>query len=249
MSKKNLQKQEGLEKLLRYILGVRPDEFGLWPDEEGFVAVKALLAALHDEEGWRGIREAQIMMLVNLPGGQSAFEKLEGRIRLKKELASLPPPAPQQSALPKLLYTAFKPAAWPVIHEKGLFPKAGERAVLLWTEKAQAEKIGRRLAPNPVLVTVQAGAAQRAGALFQPYSELLWLTEKLEPVYLAGPPLPPKEEENERRHEKESLREPVGSFYLEPAEPQVHKGKKKGKYSDAPDWKNQTRRERRRRGD
>ena len=48
MAKKTTQKQDSLEKLLRYILGLRPDEFGLHPDENGYVAVKPLLAALHD---------------------------------------------------------------------------------------------------------------------------------------------------------------------------------------------------------
>ena len=248
MSKKNLQKQDGLEKILRYILGVRPDEFGLHPDEDGFVSMKNLLAAFHDEEGWRGVREGQIMMLTNQPGDSSPFEAGERGLRLKPALAALPPEAPDQSALPKTLFLPLKPSAWPVIHEKGLFPKIEETMVQLWAEKEMAEKIGRRFSPAPVLVTVQAVAARKAGAEFTPYSDLLWLTAKVDTAFLIGPPVPPKEEAPVRKV-KEKTTEPAGSFHVAVPEPEVHRGKKKGRYGDAPDWKNQIRRDRRRHGD
>jgi len=246
MATKTIQKQDSLEKLLRYVLGCRPDEFGLHPDENGFVSIKALLAGLHDEDGWRGVREGQIMMQANQPGGLSPFE-IEGQnIRLKPELSSLPPEAPSAAEMPKILYLPLKPAAWPVIFERGLFPKPGEAVARLWADKDLAQKIGRRLGPAPVLVTVQAGAARKAGADFTPYSDLLWLTAEVPARFLTGPPAPPKEEEPPSRRAKEKAPEPAGSFHLDPPDAQIHRGKKKGKHGDAPDWKNQTRRDRRR---
>lgn len=247
MAKKTVQKQDSLEKLLRYILGIRPDEFGLHPDGQGFVSLKDLLAALHDEEGWRGVREGQINMLANQPGEQSAFEIQDGTVRLKPSLSELPPEAPVQAELPKLLYLPLKPAAWPVIHEKGLFPKAGQSLVRLWADEELAGKIGRRLSPTPVLVSVRSAAARQDGAVFSPYSELLWLTAEVPARFLSGPPVPPKEEEAPSRKAK-AQPEPAGSFHLPTPESQVeiHRGKKKGKYGDSPDWKNQTRRDRRR---
>lgn len=247
MSKKTAQKQDGLEKLLRYILGLRPDEFGLKPDSDGYVPIKALLAALHDEELWRGVREGQIAMLANQPGNASPFEIEGPLIRLKPELSSLPPEAPALAALPKLLYLPLKPQAWPVIHEKGLFPKLGESEARLWADEELARKIARRLSPTPVLVTVRAAAAFKEGAEFKPYSELLWLTAAVPPAFLTGPPVPPKEEEPPKSRAPKAEPEkqpPAGSFFM--AEPEVHKGKKKGKHGDSPDWKNQTRRDRRR---
>lgn len=245
MAKKTVQKQDSLEKLLRYILGVRPDEFGLHPDENGFVPMKSLLAALHDEDGYRGAREGQITMLANQPGGQSPFEIEGPAIRLKPALASLPPEAPEAAQLPKLLHLALKPAAWAVISERGLYPKTGETLVRLWTEKDLAEKIGRRAGPDPALITIRALAARQEGAAFTPYSELLWLTTEVPAKFLSGPPVPPKEEEPPSRRTKERP-EPAGSFHLPNPEPEISRGKKKGKHSDAPDWKNQTRRDRRR---
>jgi putative RNA 2'-phosphotransferase len=247
MATKIVQKQDSLEKFLRYVLGCRPDEFGLHPDARGFVPVKALLAGLHDEDGWRGVREGQITMLVNQPGNLSPFEVEGADIRLKPELASLPPEAPAAAEMPKTLYLPLKPAAWPVIAERGLFPKLGASFARLWADKDLAQKIGRRLASEPVLVTVQAAAARKAGAAFTPYSELLWLTAEVPVRFLSGPPVPPKEEEPPSRKAKEKAPELPGSFHVEaPAAPQIHQGKKKGKHGDAPDWKNQTRRDRRR---
>lgn len=245
MAKKTIQKQDSLEKLLRYILGSRPDEFGLHPDEAGYVPMKSLLAALHDEEGWRGVREGQITMLANQPGGQSPFEIDGPSVRLKPEFSALPPEAPAADQLPKTLHLPLKPTAWPVISERGLFPKTGESVTRLWADPEMARKIGLRLSPNPVMVTVRATAARQAGADFTPYSELLWLTGEVPARFLSGPPVPPKEEEPPTRRVKEAP-EPAGSFHLNTPEPAIHRGKVKGKHSDSPDWKNQTRRDRRR---
>ncbi|MDL2259566.1 hypothetical protein LJB99_01635 [Deltaproteobacteria bacterium OttesenSCG-928-K17] len=264
MSKKTAQKQDGLEKLLRYMLGLRPDEFGLKPDKAGYVPLKALLAALHDEDGCRGVREGQLAMLCNQPGGAADFEIENGAIRLKPALSSLPPEAPGEGELPKLLYLPLKPQVWPVFHEKGVFPKPrrgqaspptldgaddaaamDENEVNLWADEELAKKIGRRLSPTPVLVTVRAVAARQAGAVFKPYSELLWTTAEVPARFLNGPPVPPKEEAPpSRKPAAKPEPEPAGSFFL--GEPEIHRGKKKGKHEDSPDWKNQTRRDRRR---
>jgi putative RNA 2'-phosphotransferase len=251
MTKKTIQKQDSLEKILRYALGVRPDEFGLYPDSGGFVPLKALVAALHDEDGWRGIREGQIMMLVNQPGDQSPFEEKEALLRLKPTLASLPPEAPPASALPKTLFAALKPAAWAVISERGFYPKAGETSLRLWADQELALKVGRRLSPQAVMVTIQAVKARQAGAGFRPYSDLLWLTDSIPAVFLSGPPVPPRNEEAPLRRPQEKKPEPPpGSVFppLPEAAFEVHRGKKKGRHSDTPDWKNQIRRDRRRQG-
>ncbi|MDR1922611.1 MAG: hypothetical protein LBS31_12855, partial [Candidatus Adiutrix sp.] len=142
-----------------------------------------------------------------------------------------------------------KPSAWPVISERGLFPKAGEAAVLLWRDREQALKIGRRQWPQPVVVAVKTGPALSGGTLFRPYSELLWLTGRVEARFLAGPPTPPKEEAPSRGAKDDRAAALPGSFYLETPPPEVHRGKKKGKHGDAPDWKNQIRRDRRRHGE
>ena len=69
-------------RFLKYILGLRPDEFGLVPDRDGYVKIKDLLKAVHEEAGWRSFRQANIneMMLSLAP---PPLEISENRIRAK----------------------------------------------------------------------------------------------------------------------------------------------------------------------
>ena len=247
MTRHAQQRQDSLEKMLRYILGAAPDEFGLHPEREGFVPLKALLAALRDEEGWRGVREGQILGLANQPGDRSPFELDETKIRLKPALAALPPEAPPLSALPKRLYAAFKPAAWAAISWRGLYPKTGEDVVRLWADADLALKVGLRISAPAVLVTIQALKAHQAGTVFKPYSERLWLAAEVPAAFLSGPPVPPQavQPQEERPAPAGFWEKGSGRPAVFP-EPEVHRGKKKGKHGDEPDWKNQRRRERRR---
>ena len=48
MAEKHLRKVEILSRLMSYILGNRPDEFGLVPDREGYVGMKEFLQAIHE---------------------------------------------------------------------------------------------------------------------------------------------------------------------------------------------------------
>ena len=49
MPKKNKRKVTNLSRLMSYVLGNRPDEFGLVPDKEGYITVKELLKAINEE--------------------------------------------------------------------------------------------------------------------------------------------------------------------------------------------------------
>jgi hypothetical protein len=49
-----------LSRFLIYILAHRPDEFGLVPDPIGFVSMKELLRAIHEEPGWGYVREGHL---------------------------------------------------------------------------------------------------------------------------------------------------------------------------------------------
>jgi hypothetical protein len=159
-------------------------------------------------------------------------------IRLKPELSGLPPEAPVESALPKALYGAFKPAAWAVLSRRGLRPKPGEEVVRLWSEAELALRVGRRFSAAAVLVTVRAARARQAGVIFRPYSSRLWLAADVPAEFLSGPPVP---EEPAPRVSEPPVFPPAGM-------PELHQGKKKGRHGDAPYWRNQLRRERRRGG-
>ena len=60
MPKKNLFRIENLSRLMVYMLGHRPYEFGLVPDHDGFFPYKELLKAIHEEPGWSHVRQGNI---------------------------------------------------------------------------------------------------------------------------------------------------------------------------------------------
>jgi len=107
-----------------------------------------------------------------------------------------------------------------------------------------ALRVGRRFSAPVVLVTVRAAKAGQAGVVFRPYSSRLWLAADIPAEFLSGPPVPEEEPAppaGAPRALEHAVRPPAGG-------PTLHQGKVKGKHGDAPDWKNQLRRERRRGG-
>jgi putative RNA 2'-phosphotransferase len=237
---------EGLARMLTYILCHRPDEFGLVLSDEGFIPVKHVLQSLVAEPGWGFVRRHHLDQVVGLMS-PPAFEIVGDEIRaLSPEPARLrrepgePPPA--------LLYVAIPPKAHTRVWEEGLKPPP-DRELILSTTKDAALKLGRRRAPQPILVTVQAQAAARRGTNFTGYGEGFYLAPVLPRDLLQLPP-PPQVPEKPK---VEKSRPPTpGTFVLDlpgmlqPAPKHKGKGKK-----DEPDWKAGTRalRKKRRRGE
>ena len=69
------RRPEQLNKFLSYVLARCPDEFGLIPDQDGWVRIKELLRALSEEPGWSYVRRGHIneaVLTVAAPSGPSA---------------------------------------------------------------------------------------------------------------------------------------------------------------------------------
>lgn len=237
------QRQEALAKLLSYILGRRPDEFGLVLDQAGRLPVKELLWALGQEEGWGYVRRSHLEEVVNLvsPG---AFELDQTYIRAVQpgpaELRSQEPIWP-----PPLLYRAITQRSHSVVAERGLQPPAGGDLVLA-ADPDLARRIGRRRDPQGVLVTIQAQQAAKRGVEFFPYGEGLYLCQAIAPEFLQLPPAPKKPEAKAAPAVQPSPAPPTpGSIWLDiqgqPAKPWKDKGRKKG-----PTWKEGAKEQRRR---
>ncbi|MDR1313201.1 MAG: hypothetical protein LBQ12_05770, partial [Deltaproteobacteria bacterium] len=137
MPTKTSQSRQSLEKFVRYVLDTAPHDYGIIPGDGGWVPVKELVAAVRDEDGFRGVNENRVMELVNLPGNASRFETGEdGQIRLKPQFQSGPPPLPADLSLPKELWCALKPSGWRFARENGLRPrKPKEIRIPLFADK------------------------------------------------------------------------------------------------------------------
>jgi len=185
---KSSQQVAKLSKFLSYVLGRRPDEFGIVPDAQGFVGIKELLQALHEEPGWRHIRIAHINEVCITQSNPAIV--IEGN-RIRAAEKPLLPEAGQPQELPKLLYIAIRTRAYPVIMDKGLSPTHPPHLILS-ADMAMAMRMGRRHDNHPTLLTVQVADSLQKGTRFKQYGRMLFLADRIYAGTFSGPP-PPKE--------------------------------------------------------
>ena len=232
MSKSKFTKP--LSRMLAYMLGRRPDEFGLVPDLQGFVKIKELLKAFNGEDGWRHVRLASIKEIV-LTEAEPPVEIVENRIRAV-DRSRLTPPG-QVDHPPKLLYACVRRKAYPHVHQHGIAP-AGYPQVLLAAEPEMALRLGRRFDADPVLLTVQVRKAMAVGTVFLQAGEKLFLADAIAADCFSGPPLPkpPKEGTGREPQPEDKRRGMAGSFILD-VDSQKGAGSGRSSRKRDPEWK------------
>ncbi len=239
-------KVDSLSRFLLYILGRRPDEFGIAPDPDGFVTFKELLQAIHEEDGWRYVRQSHINEVL-LGKDRPLFQVEEKRIRVveKKWHLDLDTPA---TSLPPVLYTGIRKKAHPVVMEKGIHPGAGRHAVLS-PDKRMAMRIGKRRDHQPVLIEIMSGAAQKCGIRFYAFGDL-FLCPDIPPEMISGPPVPKENQERRDAEGKKDRAQPrqtefsPGSFSLDMSRDPDRYRRLKGKKRKG--WKEEARKVRKR---
>jgi len=233
-----------LAKLLNYVLGRRPDEFGLVTDKEGFVKIKDLIKATSEEDGLKCVRRAHINeIMLTLPNhGLEVADPLiraQNRENLPKQSFALDPP--------KLLYTCVRKKAYPYVKDKGIRPSGYSKIVLASTSDL-AFRIGKRSDHAAVLLTVQVNHSEDKGVVFFKAGESLFLADYIPPDGFSGPPLPKELAETRKtdKSKKEPAKIPAGSFLLDlnnnerPATPgarQKKRDKKQKQRRERPPWR------------
>jgi putative RNA 2'-phosphotransferase len=223
MHKKELQR---FAKVLDFVLGVRPDEFGLVPDPEGYVTFKELLQALREEPDWSFIGRGHLMELMHSQG-RDRFDYHEERIRATVPKFS-PTPDPWDPP-PHLLYHAVRRRAHPVVMRHGLKPNKGPWVIMAVTEEL-ALRMGKRRDPEPVVLEIKAQEAARKGGRFFQTQGLIALAWTVPPEFVHGPPVavdetpspPPKP-----KAKSEKAMELPGSFFLDLQDPPFGTGEGK----------------------
>jgi putative RNA 2'-phosphotransferase len=236
--------QDKLSKFLVYLLGRRPDEFGLVPDSDGFVRIKELLQALHEEQGWRHVRQAHLNEVLIVP--EMPVIEIDGA-RIRARDTSRLPVIAEPDELPRLLFIAIRPKAYPAALERGLSAPAG-RHLTLAADKDMALRVGRRADRHPTLLAIQVRESAQRGTCFQAYGQMLFLADRIYPGTFTGPPRPmPKSDPAVHRGvpDPPQIRTP-GSYYpdLALAQPARHPtaAERRGK---EPQWKKDRRQARR----
>ncbi len=223
---------ESLARMLAYLLGRRPDEFGLVLEAGGWVQIKSLLQALHEEPGFSRVRREdleRLAVLISPPPVEISGEKVR----------SLTPPAPELRrdpvALPSLLYLAIPAKIHAPVWEVGLKPPGG-RELVLARQPEMALRLGQRRDNRPLLVNVAAQAAAKDGITFQAYGEELFLSAAAIPREFLQLPPPPKETAPPKPAAKGKPKAMPGELLLDL--PQMLAGKpEKGKKRDEAAWK------------
>lgn len=198
------QARQSLYKLVEYVLARRPDEFGLAP-EGGTYRLKEVIKALA-EEG-RPVRESQFKEINALALADGQPQPLiieEGRINL----SGLEAPEPLwEDSPPVLLYGFCRRRAQAHVLERGLSGAEGRPATLCRDEE-MARRLGQRIDPDPIIITVEAARAVKQGVALFRVGELIFLSDPLGPHLLHLPPLP---KEKEGRDKKPKKKDRLGS--------------------------------------
>jgi putative RNA 2'-phosphotransferase len=243
VARKDRIRVENLARLMTYMLGHRPDEFGLIPDHEGFVPIKEMLQAMHEEARWGYVRQGHINEVL-LGAERSLFQPEEKRIRAVDRRWHLALDRPAQT-IPRILFTPVRRRAHPHVIQKGLRSTQAKHIVLS-PEKEMAIRLGKRRDQRPIVLEVLAAAAGEAGLAFYGFGDL-YLSPEIPPKFIAGPPLSKehlKTSEAEARKREQPQEQPLaGGFVLSPErDPDVSR-RTKGRKDRG--WKEASRRQRR----
>lgn len=232
---------EKLSKLLEYALGRNPDEFGLVPDDNGFVKIRELLKALHEEDGWKFVRQAgihEVLVSIASPPVEVAEDRIRAiqREHLEKRAYAADPPL--------LLYTCVRRRAYPHALKKGIGPM-GRKNVVLASDGELALRLGRRFDADPVLLTINVDQAHDRGCLFLKASDRLFLCRHIPEGSFSGPALPKEKKAVPARETppKPQRAETPGSYFPDLAEaPASRHRTKKQRRRDEVAWKSERRR-------
>lgn len=220
-------------KLLSYILGRRPYEFGLVLDENGFVSMSLLLKAIGEEKEWKFIREAHFHEL-RFREADPTIEIAGSRIRVADR--GRLPLLTVSFDLPKLLYICVRRKAHAHVLEKGISPSAYLQVVLS-SDREMALRMGKRNDPKPVLLSVHCNKCREQGVLFYQAGGSLFTAGHIPPRCFTGPALIQEKAPNVQESVVlPQISKTPGSFILEVQKENPVSLKIKGRKKEIP-WK------------
>ncbi|NRF96973.1 RNA 2'-phosphotransferase [Paenibacillus dendritiformis] len=172
-----------LSKEISYALRHAPWEYELELDEEGWVSLDQLLAALRLDQRWEAVAEQDIRNMMQ-GADKQRFEVADGKIRALYGHSVPRKIVKQAETPPPVVYhgTARRFAAQ--ILKEGLRPM-GRQYVHLSADKETAMLVGRRRDAAPVLLKVDAGMARNEGVMFYPGNHTIWLADIIPPKYIS----------------------------------------------------------------
>jgi putative RNA 2'-phosphotransferase len=172
-----------LSRTISHALRHKPDQYGLTLDEEGWVAVPDLLAALTARRReWQHLDEEDLRTMM-VQADKQRFELRDGRIRAFYG-HSVPQKVERVPATPPpVLFHGTTPQAAAFIRREGLRPMR-RQYVHLSADEATALQVGRRRTGSPVLLKIDAERAARNGVAFYLGNDMVWLADAIPPEFI-----------------------------------------------------------------
>lgn len=219
-------KRRRLAKLLSYVLGRRPYEFGLVLDENGFVSMQMLIKAIGEEKDWKFIRESHIHEILLLEPA-APIEIAGSRIR-SVERSHLPVITISLDP-PKLLYVCVRQKAHAHVLENGISSTVHAQVVLS-ADRDMALRMGMRNDVKAILLSVITSKCREQGVVFQRAGGCLFTAVHIPSQCISGPALVLEREPKDRAPEPFPQRpETPGSFILDPRKESPASSKFKGR--------------------
>ncbi len=203
---KNL-KIKKIYKLLLYILSHKPDEFGIVPDDNGFVKIKELIQVFSQDKNLPSIR-LQTFNEIVLNSENPHIDSKQNLIRAKNREAL--PDFLKDCPLPKLLYICVRNRAFNYVLERGISAADNSR-VILSADIDQAAQIGKRRDNKQELFIINTKSAIQNGATFYKFGDLIYIADFISPKAFVNPTIP---KEKKQAVENTDRQKSPGSFIL-----------------------------------
>lgn len=177
-----MRQNEELSREVSYALRHAPWEYELEMDEEGWVSIEQLLEALHREEKWKNIYEADLSKMIE-ESEKKRHEIKNGKIRAFYG-HSVPMKILKEEKLPPdILYHGTARRFLESIRENGLLPLS-RQYIHLSQDIETAEKVGKRHDNKPCILIIDAKKAWDDGIKFYLGNERVWLADKIPIRYI-----------------------------------------------------------------
>jgi putative RNA 2'-phosphotransferase len=172
-----------LSKTISHALRHAPASYGLTLDETDSVALSDLVAAMRIARKEFGEIDEFDIVELTLEAIKVRHQIEAGRIRALYGHSVEQKRPLQAGQAPSILFHGTSPDTVAAILEGGLLPMA-RQYVHLSADLETARIVGRRKAPQPAIIEIQASLAEQTGEKFFRMTDKIWLAEKVEPQFL-----------------------------------------------------------------
>lgn len=173
---------EELSREISYALRHAPWEYELEMDEEGWTPIEQLLDALHRDDKWKNICEADLSKMIER-SVKKRHEIVDGRIRAFYGHSIPMKILKEEKIPPNVLYHGTARRFVQSIIENGLLPQS-RQYVHLSQDVETAENVGKRHDNMPCILIITAKKAWDEGIKFYMGNEKVWLADMIPSKYI-----------------------------------------------------------------